>query len=307
MSLKTSWFVIINPTSGGGAAKRKWPKIESLLKAINLTFQHHFTEHKGHSVQLIQSAVFQGFNKFIVVGGDGTIHHIVNGIMRQNVLPSNKIVFGVIPIGTGNDWVRTFNIPQDLTEAIEIIKKGNIIQQDIGELVFNSNQKQKLFFNNLAGIGYDGYVVSKVEKFKKLGAMAYFLGALLGLFKAKNFDVEVALDQDKFSGKALMVLVGICRYSGGGMQLTANSDYNDGFFDVSIAKGFTAIDIIINLPKLFNGKITNHPKIITRKVKTITLMTKSLQQPLAQADGELVGKGNFSARIILNAVSFYAP
>lgn len=111
MSNSNRWFVIINPTSGNGSSKRKWPRIKALLNAEYFDFDYAFTEYENHSVLLVQIAVKQGFKKIISVGGDGTLHNIINGIQRQNTVNSSYIQIGVIPIGTGNDWIKTYNIP----------------------------------------------------------------------------------------------------------------------------------------------------------------------------------------------------
>ena len=131
-----SWFVIINPTSGNGRSRLKWPIIEGLLKQYAFEFDYAFTEYPGHSKKLVQQAIKQNISNIISVGGDGTLHNIVNGIMAQSVVASKNIKVGVIPIGTGNDWVKTHKIPKDYERAIQIIKNGNIATQDLGKIEF---------------------------------------------------------------------------------------------------------------------------------------------------------------------------
>ena len=191
MANSKSWFVIINPTSGNGSAKKQWPKIEQLLKANSFEFEYAFTKFSKHSIKLIHTAVNQGFKNIISVGGDGTLHNIVNGIMTQKMINPSNIAVGVIPIGTGNDWVKTHGIPRDIEKAIQIIKKGNIATQDLGVIKFLDQSKPSIYFNNLAGMGFDGYVVSKIGKYKQFGALAYLIGTMAGLFSFKNFKTKV--------------------------------------------------------------------------------------------------------------------
>ncbi|MBT8274082.1 MAG: diacylglycerol kinase family lipid kinase [Bacteroidia bacterium] len=306
MASITPWFVIINPTSGNGSARRKWTEINALLKRYGFDFTHCFTTYSGHGKQLAQDAVIQGFTKIICVGGDGTIHNIINGIMSQNTIPSTAIHLGVIPIGTGNDWVRSYHIPKDMEKAIQLIKNNNVQYQDIGQIEFQNKDLQSVYFNNLAGIGFDAHVVSKVQKYKHFGALAYMIGALMGMFQFKNFQATVSFNSEKISCNALMILVGLCRYSGGGMQLTDRADPSDGLFDLSIADNFSKADLLQNLFRLFDGRVTNSDKILTAKTDAVTIEVNAQPAPFIQADGELVGSGNFRVSIISRALRFYA-
>ncbi len=305
MTDKRKWFVIINPTSGNGSAKKLWPKIEQLLLTYQFNFDFAFTAFKKHSVELIHSAVNQGFKNIICVGGDGTLHNIINGIMTQKEVVSSSIVVGVIPIGTGNDWVKTYNIPKDIEMAIQIIKNGNISKQDLGEIAFLNQSKPSVYFNNLAGTGFDGYVVSKVGKYKHFGVLAYLFGTMMGLFSFKNFETEVSFDSEKITVKSLMILIGLCKYSGGGMQLTKTPNPSDGFFDISIVGDFSKWDILKNIPHLFNGKIVNSYKVQSVKAKNIIIKITKENMPYIQADGELLGVGNIKVSIIEKAFCFY--
>lgn len=303
--MANNWFVIINPTSGNGASRKKWPKIKSHLESQEFGFDFAFTEHENHSPQLVKQAIETGILNIICVGGDGTLHNIVNGILNQDKVPSNKVTVGMIPIGTGNDWAKTHAIPKDFKKAIEIIKTGNRKVQDLGKIEFSTQAKKPIYFNNLAGVGFDGFVVSKVHKYKHFGAIAYLVGAILGLFRYKNYKAQIAVNSREINSKTLMVLIGLCNYSGGGMRLTKNPDPFDGLFDISIAKNIGKFDTIKNLTNLFNGKIVNHKKVETLKSDAITIRIDGDYKPFIQADGELIGKGNVKFSIVPKAFSFY--
>jgi YegS/Rv2252/BmrU family lipid kinase len=306
MASSKPWFVIINPTSGNGSSKRKWSEIQKLLIANNFHFEFEFTEYANHSTELTQIAIKQGFRKFICIGGDGTLHNMVNGIMQQKEVISTEIHVGVIPIGTGNDWVKTHNISNQFEKAIQTIKNGNLKLQDVGKIDLIGQRKNPSYFINLAGIGFDGYVVSKVNKYKHFGALAYLSGALLGLFYFQNFQSKIHINSENINSKTLMVLVGICKYSGGGMQLTKTPNPFDGLLDISIVKNIGKLDIIKNITKLFNGNITSHKKVETYKSTSVSINILDLNMPFIQADGELIGTGNIIVSIIPNAFSFYS-
>lgn len=305
-TVSSSWFVIINPTSGNGSAKKQWPKIKQLLTKHRFNFEYAFTKYSKHSSELVQDAICNEITQIICIGGDGTLHNIVNGIMTQKKMASNKVCVGVIPIGTGNDWVKTHQIPKKIKLAVQRIKNKKIAQQDIGKIEFIDEEKAPVYFNNLAGVGFDGYVVSKVEKYKYIGALAYLYGAIISLFSFKNFESKVSVNSEIVSGKTLMILIGLCKYSGGGMQLTNYPNPFDGLFDISIAKDFSKLNIIQNVTKLFNGKISNYKKVKSIKSKDIKIEINQNKLPFIQADGELIGSGNIKITLLPKAFSFYS-
>ena len=263
------------------------------------------TEYHKHSLVLSHQAVNQGFKSIITIGGDGTFHNVVNGLMTQSKCRPEDINLGIIPIGTGNDWVKTHQIPKGYKDAIVVLLKGNTKQQDIGKIILENTESDVVYFNNLAGLGFDGYVVSKVGHYKRFGALSYLIGALAGLFSFKNFQVELTINKNKVRTRSLMVLIGLCQYSGGGMQLTESPNFSDGLFDVSLAKDFSKWKILKNLSKLFNGKIVKHPLVENYKTDQLSISVLDKHQPYIEADGELVGRGSFEVEIIPKAITFY--
>lgn len=304
--MKNEWFVIFNPTSGKGSFKKKWTKISSTLKHQNIQFSVAFTNHSKHEIELVQNAIKNGFTKIISVGGDGTLHHIVNGIMLQNFVETSAITLAVIPIGTGNDWVKTYNIPAKIDKSIQIIKNNNTILQDIGKLATKNNTIT--YFNNVAGIGYDGYVVNKLKKLKRFGGIAYLLSGLYGLLFYKKSIFTIEINNQKLKEKCLMIVFGVCKFSGGGMQFTKDVNPSDGLLDITIAKNLTLLDMILNLPKIYNGTIVHHKKVATYKTTSLKITSNlKLENPFIQADGELINTGVVSVSIIKNAIQFIVP
>jgi len=304
--MNTDWFLIVNPTSGNGKSKKSWQHISTLLTNHNIRFSFAFTEYSKHESELAQHAIKNGFTKIISVGGDGTLHHIVNGIMSQNIVETTTIQVGVIPIGTGNDWVKTYNIPTKIEKSILTIKKGNSILQDIGKLTTENNTN--IYFNNVAGIGYDGYVVNKLKKLKKYGGIAYLLSGLSGLLFYKKSDFIIEINNQTIQERCLMTIFGICKFSGGGMQFTKDVNPSDGLLDITIAKNLTLLDLILNLPKLYNGNIVHHKKVTTYKSNTLKVTpTSTVEKPFIQADGELIDSGSVYVSIVKNAIQFIIP
>jgi len=302
----TKWFVIINPNSGNCTSQQQWPLISNELKKKQFDFEFSISAYKTHSFELIQQAVLQGYKKFICIGGDGTLHNIINGILSLNSIDISEIKIGVIPLGTGNDWVKTYNIPKNYKEAIAIIKAEHTCKQDIGKIKF-TNTNKVIYFNNLAGIGFDAYVVYKVHKFKRLRSLAYLTGAIVGLTSYKKPMLEIKFNQTNLKSKTLMLLIGICKFSGGGMQLTKDPNPMDGLFDISLVNKFTLLDILKNIPNLFNGKITHHTLVKNYNTQQIQVNILNNQPTYIQADGEIIGSSNFKVSILPSMLNFIIP
>jgi len=303
--MKNTWYIIINPTSGNNAAKKKWKKIVTYLDFYNISYFATFSQYKDHEGELVNDAIQKGYRKFISVGGDGTLHHIVNGIMVQKIVEVAELKVAVIPIGTGNDWVKTYRIPKNIRNAVSIIAKENSIKQDIGHLQLLETT-QSVYFNNVAGIGFDGFVVNNITKFKKYGVMAYLLGTITSFMRYKKTILTIKFNTQEISTQSLLTIVGICKYSGGGMQLTSDVNTRDGLFDISIAKDFKFLNMLLNIFKFFNGSIVKHKEVEIYKTAQIQITAKD-EKTFIQADGELIGRGGFQATVIPKAICFIIP
>src|SRR5690606_32385111 len=118
----------------------------------------------------------EGYREFIIVGGDGTLNEVINGIFAQKDLDPIEITIGMIPVGTGNDWCRMFGIPFNYHEAVKTILKGKTFIQDVGKVYFLRQQQQyKRYFINIAGIGFDAVVAKKGNDLKEQGKSSIFL------------------------------------------------------------------------------------------------------------------------------------
>ena len=148
-------------------------------------------------------------------------------------------------------------------------------------------------------------MVSKLKKLKRFGGIAYLLSGLVGLLLYKPVNFIIDINGKKLQEKCLMVIFGICKFSGGGMQFTKDINPSDGLFDITIVKNLTLLDMILNLPKLYNGNIVNHKKVTTYKTNSlkVTPISKT-EKPFIQADGELIDSGSVTVSIKEKAIQF---
>ncbi len=300
------WFVIINPTSGNGKSKKYISKIINTLNKEKINFQYSITEYANHEFKITQEQIKKGFKKFISVGGDGTLHNIINGIFNQTIIATSEIKIAVVPVGTGNDWVKNYGISKNIRKSIAIIKQENTKTQDIGKITYTKDNSI-VYFNNLAGIGFDGHVVNAINNYKKLGSLAYLFGVFTGFSTYKSKQLKIELNGLEIKVKSLMTLIGLCKYSGGGMQLTHNSNPNDGLFDITIIKDLSLRVVLLNILKLFNGKIINHSKVDTFKTNEISISILDNSLIYIQADGELLDTGNFKITLLPKAIQVVIP
>ena len=299
--MNNTWYIIINPTAGGGKAKNKIINILKLLNHSNLKIKTVYTQYPHHEEELVQKALELGYYNFVCVGGDGTIHHIINGIMRQKYVDTSQIKLAVIPIGTGNDWVKNYNIPKNPNKAIQIIKNNNSLYQDIGKITLVDTKKE-YYFNNAAGIGFEAYVVKNINQYKKWGSLAYLVAALFSFKSYNNGNYKVSLDDKIYESSIFLISLGICRYSGAGMQLTNYKAHKTGYFDVNLIKSISLIKVIKNILKLYNGQINKVKEVTCLHAKELKINGNT--SSYIQADGELIGKGDFCITLIPKAIQF---
>ncbi len=286
------WLFIVNPAAGNGQTARRWPHIAALLKQKLPAMDVVFTQGRGHAPQLVEAALAQGYRCIAAVGGDGTNHEVINGLMQQQIAPLDDIVYTLLPVGTGNDWIRTHGIPRRLDEWIEMVNDGQLISQDIGVIEYqNMDRLQKRYFANVAGMAYDGFVVRFAERNKHLiaGRLMYLALILLGLFRYKLSKAEVRFDGQETTDFFYTINGGICRYSGGGMQLVPHANPNDGLLALTLARKLTKTGVLLNTWRFYNASIGSHPKVSLYQVKRIEVVSADGSPVWVEADGEFLG------------------
>jgi len=282
--------IIVNPAAGAGKTAKKWPQIMTLLKSLGLDFKHDVTEAPGHAVELAKAAVKKGYKVVVSVGGDGTIHEIVNGLYEAGATTTDVAV-GIINTGTGADYIRTLGVPRRYKEACKCLLSRGRRTVDLGVVEYTKGgQRKKRLFVNFAGIGFDAEVVrATTEKFKALGDMpSYLMGLFSTLMSYENRDVSIIVDGEHGERRICTIMLNNGRYAGGGMMPAPNADPGDGFFDLVIIDDITKPDLIMSIPRIYRGTHLTHPKVTlmrAREVEIIPIMTSAVQ-----ADGELLGE-----------------
>jgi len=310
--IKDNWLVVVNPNAGSRKGEKDWPKIAKILYENKFKYRVSFTENRMHAIKLTASAIEEGFRKIIVVGGDGTLNEVVNGIFGQKECSPGDITIGMIPVGTGNDWGRTYNLPKKYKKAIKVIRKDHRFKQDAGHVSFyEEGVKQERYFVNVSGMGYDALVALKTNRMKdkgKGGTMAYLMNIFSGLFQYKNthFDIEVD-GKEVFSGKVLSMNLGICKYNGGGLMQVPNAIPDDGLLDVTVIKGISKFAIVKHIAKLYDGSFINLKFVDTFRGSSCRIVSRPKGIVMLEADGESLGHSPLEFSVLPKSLNFIIP
>lgn len=300
-----TWMVIVNPKAGSGRGIKDWPIISNQMYNSKLKFTCLFTEHKYHAVELTVKAINDGFRYIVAIGGDGTIHEVVNGIFIQKAVPTTEVSLAVIPAGTGNDWIRMFGISKTYSEAVRSLAEKRTVLQDVGKVHFYETKVQHTrYMANVAGLGFDAVVNLKYNNLKddgKYGKSLYLRSTLHTFlsFRSKKFrimtDGRLFYDGMVFSGA-----VGIGKYNGGGMIQTPNARIDDGLMDLTIIKKMSKLRVARNFKLLFSGSIYDIPKVIYTQARKIEIST--WPETRIEIDGEAVGTSPFVFELVPQSI-----
>lgn len=288
------WYIIVNPAAGAGAAKKLWPIVEGLLQELGFSYTVQFTENRGHATRLAENAILRGHRYLLGIGGDGTNHEIANGILGQSFAPSADINYALLPVGTGNDWSRMYNISKDPRIRLERLLEPKTILQDAGVLHYQKDgQPQTRFFVNVAGLAYDAYIVQQAELQgqKMRSQLLYLLLIARYLFKYQLSKAKITIDGSTMVEDFFYTInAGICRYSGGGMQLVPQAIPDDGLLALTFARNVSKATVLMQTPRFYNGTILSHPKIEGMQAKHLLIEHVGVTPTLLEADGEFLGE-----------------
>jgi len=269
-------YIIINPKIGKRKLKRFSRYFFKILDDKSIEYKSVASLYKGHGIELAREAIENGAEKILVVGGDGTINDVINGIMIfKHLRDISHIQLGLIPLGTGNDWGRYWKIPKKYKRAIDVFIRGNSSLVDLGCVTYHrNNEKQEHHFINSVGFGLDCSVVITAEKLKQyIGShsILYFIALLFTMFKHKVKNIVIKDSKATYDTTLYTINIGNGCYSGGGMKQNPNADPTDGVFDSMMMKKPTLHYVITAITCLFNGTLLMHPAITSFKSKKIDL------------------------------------
>lgn len=290
------YLYIINPAAGKGKGITAKNVIDDFHKINKIQYTIVLTETPKHATKIAKENL-RSFSHIIAVGGDGTINEVINGIAN-----TNDVIFSVLPIGTGNDLIKSMNFPNDIKKSLEILHnkvKNKIILADLGLLEYSEKESSNVkshYFINCLGIGFDAYVgfINSANKMLS-GVTSYVIAVLKALYKFKMIDSSIIFDNEEIKGKKLMLTVGKGISSGGGFYLTPNAVLDDNYLDISIFDKVSRFRLLQVLPKALVNKLQNVKEAGMYKTKCLQI---SLEEPYyVHCDGEIISEVLESAKI----------
>jgi YegS/Rv2252/BmrU family lipid kinase len=258
----------------------------------------------GRLTALAAEAVQGGAERLVVVGGDGTVNEVVNGIVG-----AQGVELAVIPRGTGWDFARTYGIPRDLDGAIDVALRGTIRAVDVGGVTYRawSGEERQSFFANVASAGISGAIAQRANQSSKaLGGKISYYWSTLAVFAGWQIgEMSVAVDDETRSGRMIDAMVCNGRFVGGGMMMCPEAEPDDGMFDVMLIGDVTKRDLLFVLPKTYRGKHLPHPRLEILRGRAVTV---EADEPLPiELDGEQPGTTPARFEIRPKALRLRAP
>ncbi len=294
MTIQSAWNVIVSSRSGGGKALEDWPDIAKLLNNKGIDYSEHITDHAYHAIELAKEAVRNGYRKLLVIGGDGAMHEVLNGLYSQSEVSPSEVTLGLIPVGSGNDWSRLHQIPHDYKKAVELIAgaAAHTRVQDVARVHTRMDGKPYCrYMINIGGLGFDSEVCHRFDLAKERGHAGdkqYLKSLLTGFLSYKPLRFRVAVDGEEFyRGTAFSVALGLGKYCGGGMMQTPDAVPDDGLIDVTVVGKLSKWKFLLKVPSLFKGDIFKHKEVTHTRGRQVEI--SAAPYSYMEVDGEPVG------------------
>ena len=289
---------IVNPNSGKKKSLKIFNTIRPLLNQKKIDFDYFETEYSGHASNIIQNINLKKYHGIIIIGGDGTFHEVVNGLMlKKNKL---KIPIGIIPGGSGNSFLYDIDDknPLSIFKTILKFKKRKI------DIIKVKTPNEIIYSINLVGWGLVTDIGESAEKFRWLGTSRYTIVSIAEIIKNKNRTASLLINNQVNNNTFTFIIACNTKYVGKGMFMAPNAKINDGLLDLIVVKGnLSRITLFKTLPKLFKGTHISDPNVSYHQVSNFSLKTKN--NDLLNIDGELKGNTSIEVELIHNAIEVF--
>lgn len=259
------------------------------------------TNYAKHAFDIASQVSKENIDLIVAVGGDGTIHEIINGILSQDKF---KPQLAILPNGTGNDFMRTRNHFKSASQFIQSILQNKVEKIDIGRIHSPSSIN---YFINIADIGFGGAVIHTLAKQRKIfsGNLAYSLAIFKTFFSYQKTKLTLTAPNYSLETDAFMVVFCNGAIFGSGLTIHPDAKVNDGQMEVVIIGNVSLLDYLRYLPKLKKGKYINHPEVKYLQLNELHIKAKTPQW--TEADGEIICNENISVQLIPNCIEVIIP
>ncbi|HEX3291941.1 MAG TPA: diacylglycerol kinase family protein [Gaiella sp.] len=296
---------LVNPASANGSTGRRWPELARRAAAAGLEGDTLFSERQGHLAELAREATLDGAELLVVVGGDGSVNEVANGLVGLGRQPE----IALVPRGTGWDFSRTFGIPRKIDEAARVALDGDVRTVDLGQTSYRAwdGSEATAAFANVASAGMSGAIAKRAnETTKALGGKASYLWAIFAVFSGwQASEIELDVDGERRAGRMFDVVVANGRFFGGGLKVCPDAEPDDALLDVLTIGDITKRDLVLTVPKMYRGTHLPHPKAELLRGTAVTV-TSDTPLPI-EIDGEQPGTTPVRFAIVPQALRLRVP
>lgn len=285
---------VVNPAAGSGRALHRWARVERILAARGIPCTVLYSNQPGDITQLTKRVIAGGHRTILSVGGDGTLHEVVNGLFEDGAIHQDVRV-GLIPAGTAVDFARNTDLDGSLLAAVERITRGVERRVDLGV----ARGPEEKIFVNFAETGIGGAVVRRASEFahRMPGRAAFLLASLLAIRSYSSVQTRVIVDGSLFyEGPMVSVVAANGPYFGGGMKIAPRASVTDGLLDIVVLGDFSRGELVANVWKIYPGSHLAHSRVLWVTGKSVSVESRDRTQ--LDLDGELYGEGPYSFEIV---------
>ena len=292
---------LVNPASANGSTGRRWPVLARRAADLGLRGDALLSERPGQLTELAAEAVRTGATRLVVVGGDGTVYEVVNGVLGAG---GGDVEIAVLSRGTGTDFARSLGLPRKFDEAVRVALHGRVRTIDAGRATFHHGEA---WFANFAGAGISGAIARDANASSKaLGGRASFMVSTVKVFaRWKSADVEAVVGAESRRGRMFEIVAMNGPYAAGGMRIAPDASLDDGLLDCVLFGDVTKLDFVTTFPKIYSGRHLAHPKIELVRGSTVSVES---DPPLPVVlDGEQPGTTPARFEIVPGALRVRVP
>jgi YegS/Rv2252/BmrU family lipid kinase len=285
-------YAVVNPEAALGKTRHLWPKLRNQLQDRIGTFPWDWTTAPMQAAALVQSALQQGHDLIVSVGGDGTHNEVTNGFFKDGTILNPRAALAIVSCGSGGDLSRSLGLTTETTSALGAILSGRERQVDVGHLKFtqSSGETSERFFLNIASLGLPALVCRLLGSQPRFlgGSGRFLLATVRALIKTRSEKVTLEIDGKALPSQLVNTMAAANgQFFGGGMQVAPHAQLDDGLLDVVVIGPVGLVDFLCWGLRFYRGQHLSHPRIQYFKANTIGAFSRA---PIpVETDGETIG------------------
>ncbi|MFO1003813.1 MAG: diacylglycerol kinase family protein [Planctomycetaceae bacterium] len=296
--IRRSMTVIVNPRGGLRRGSDVLNRIRPVLTAAGIDLNVMVTTHAGHAFQIAREIDLYGCDGLCVVGGDGTLHEVADGLLQRG--EPIRVPLGIIPAGTGNTVAQHLRCDAPL-EAAQRIAQGQRFAMDVIQVQLKDRRVHCI---DIVGWGAVSDINLNAERWRILGRQRYAAAALWQIVRARRRQATLMLDGVEHSGDFLFIIACNPKYTGAGMQLAPRAELNDGLMDVVVVRNASRWQMLNLFSKVFDGSHVHLKCVEYYQVRSFEIRTE--KEELMNLDGEMKGFSPIAAEVLPSALSIFA-